>query len=141
MRLKDILKKMFLYNARNFFIIILLISIFSCQKNVQYPISWGRISSYNSLNDKSFSFTVNDEFIKNNKSKIDPKHSILTKAESSFLKTLLLKNNYCINKKGELSFEVNSRQAEIYDVTFSDSFQKQYKAKSLTPVTYFGKCL
>jgi hypothetical protein len=132
---------MFLYNVRNFFIIISFLSISSCHKNLQYPSSSGKLLSYDSLNDKSFSFEVSNEFVKNNKSKIDPEHPVITKAESSFLKTLLRKNNYCINNKGELSFEVTSRQAEIYDITFSDNSKKKYNPKSLTPVTYFGKCL
>lgn len=138
---KNLTLKSKFYNLKSLFLIISLVSLFSCSTNQEYPASWVRLSSNDSISYKSFSFEVSSEFVKNNKSKIDPKNPLMSKAESRLLKNLLRKNNYCINNKDELSFQVISRQGEIHDVTLDEKFKKQYHARSLAPVTYFVKCL
>lgn len=130
---------MFLKNITLLSIFIILIS---CSKpNDSSKDHLGKISFYNSINSKSFSFRISEKFTNSDNSAIDKKHSIMTKSEVKLLKGLLKKNNYCINKKDELLFEIVSKQEKIYDVTFSGLIEQQYNARSLTPAIYFGKCL
>lgn len=91
-------------------------------------------------NGKSFTFVVNDKF-SNQGLEIDKKYRNITKKELKILRKLLRKNSYCINNNGDLLFKIMSRQEKVYDVTLSGLIEQQYNAKSLTPVTYFGKCL
>ena len=62
-------------------------------------------------------------------------------AELKLLMKFLQNNKYCINKNGELSFEIKSKQEKIYDVTFSSLIEQSYNARPVAPTTYFGECL
>jgi len=90
---------------------------------------------------KSFSFTVSEEFLeKYENSKISNIHPQMSISEARILKYLLKKDDYCRNKKGDISFVIQSKQQRIYDITFSHLIEQNYRAKPITPVTYFGKC-
>ena len=95
-----------------------------------------------SINKKSFSFIVSEKFVKDNsKSKLSPFFSQINVAELKLLMSLLKKNNYCIDKDGELSFRINSKQAEVRDITFLSVIEHSYNAKPTSPAIYFGECL
>jgi len=132
---------MFPIYQKTFILIAIITSLISCSNDIfdNNQDNLGKVLFYNSLDKKSFSFTVSDSLPTNNK--MDNKHPLMTKSQATLLKHLLKKNNYCINSKNKLKFEVTSKQQKIYDVTFSGLIEQQYNAKSLTPVTYFGKCL
>ncbi len=121
--------------------IIFIFTLASCSNDIPSQDHLGKLSFYNSLNTQSFSFAVSDKLLSGDESVPDKKHPKMTKSQVKILKNLLKKNNYCINKKDELSFKITSKQEKIYDVTFSGLIEQQYNAKSLTPTTYFGKCL
>lgn len=102
---------------------------------------FGKLSFYNSINKNSFSLVISDDFSRENqKSKPSKNHSKMTEAEVKLLTKFLKKNNYCINKNGDISFVIISRQEKVYDVTFSSLIEQNYNAKPITPVTYFGEC-
>ncbi len=103
---------------------------------------FGKLSFYNSINKNSFSFVISDDFFRENKkSKPSKNHPKMTEAEVKLLSKFLKNNNYCINKNGDISFVIISRQEKVYDVTFSSLIEQNYNAKPITPVTYFGECL
>jgi hypothetical protein len=125
-------------------ILITLLHICSCSLTGTGNVnsSNAKLLIHESLNEnKSFTFIVSDKFLKDSKSTPDKEYLNMSKSEAKLLKKLLKDNNYCINNKDVLLFEIISRQEKIYDVTFSGLIEQQYNAKSLTPVTYFGKCL
>lgn len=133
---------MYLLIKKSVIITILCNILFSCSGNDLNLDRVGKLSFYNSFSSKSFSFTVSNHFATDGKpDQSDKKYPIMSKSEVKLLKSLLKKNNYCINNKNKLSFEVTSKQEKIYDVTFSGIIEQEYNARSLTPVTYFGKCL
>lgn len=101
----------------------------------------GKLSFYNSINKNSFSFIISDDFSRENqKSKPSKTHPKMTEAEVKLLSKFLKKNNYCINKNGDISFVIISRQEKVYDVTFSSLIEQNYNARPITPITYFGEC-
>lgn len=100
-----------------------------------------KITRFNSENKESFSFVVGEEFLKNHAdSKPSSKFSEMSKAEYSLLKRFLRDNKYCFNKNNRLSFQVNSKQEKVYDITFSSLIEQSYNAKPISPATYFGEC-
>ena len=113
--------------------------LFSCVS--QDLGSLGKLSFYNSINKNSFSFVISDDFSRENqKSKPSKSHPKMTEAEVKLLTKFLKKNNYCINKNGDISFVIISRQEKVYDVTFSSLIEQNYNARPITPITYFGEC-
>ncbi len=65
----------------------------------------------------------------------------MTEAESDLLRSLLKQQRYCINKDGEISFIITSKQEKIYDMTFAHLIEQSYNARPLTPVMYYGVCV
>ena len=122
------------------FLIILLLA--SCANQFGYNKDAAKLSFFNSANKKAFSFVINEQFIKAN-AKSDPSvlYPKMNVAELKLLMSFLRDNKYCINKNGELSFKINSKQEKIYDVTFSSLIEQNYNAKPVSPTTYFGECL
>ncbi len=122
--------------------LITILFISSCVNQFGYDKDAAKLSFFNSANKKTFSFVVNDQFIKahanSGPSALYPKMNV---AELKLLMSFLRDNNYCINKNGELSFKINSKQEKIYDVTFSSLIEENYNAKPVSPTTYFGECL
>ncbi len=100
------------------------------------------LSTFTSVNKKTFSFAVSDKFILDNSnsdfSKLHPK---MKNSELKLLISFLKKNNYCINNKGKLLFKINSKQEKIYDVTFSGLIEQNYNPRPVSPVIYFGECV
>ena len=89
---------------------------------------------------KYFLFTVSEEFIKENQnSAVDKDHPKMTEAEVSLLEKLLAEKKYCMDGMSP-SFEVNSRQEKIYDMTFTHLIEENYNARPVTPRSYFGRC-
>ena len=113
----------------------------SCATKINHDSS-AKLSFFNSVNKKTFSFVVGEEFIRDNiKSKPSTLYSKMSVAELKLLMKFLQNNKYCINKNGELSFEIKSKQEKIYDVTFSSLIEQSYNARPVAPTTYFGECL
>jgi hypothetical protein len=91
---------------------------------------------------KTFSFIISEQFVKNNvKSKVSALSSTMNVAELKLLTKFLKQNKHCIDKNGELSFRVMSKQETVYDVTFNSVIEQNYNAKPISPATYFGQCL
>jgi hypothetical protein len=116
--------------------------ISSCASLGYYGKDSAKLSFFNSASKKTFSFVVSDEFIKDNaQSEPSALYAKMSVAELKLLTNFLRDKNYCINKDGELSFKINSKQEKIYDVTFSSLIDQSYNAKPVSPATYFGECL
>lgn len=101
----------------------------------------GKVYLHESLGEsKYFVFTVSDKFLEKNKeSPSDKNHPKMTEAESELLIKLLKKKKYCINGS-ELSFMISSRQEKVYDMTFAHLIEKNYNARPISPLSYFGRC-
>jgi hypothetical protein len=113
--------------------------LFSCS-NLDLSHS-GKLIFHNSAQKTSFSFVVSEEFNKQNStSKPSKDYPKMTEAEAKLLLKFLKKNNYCINKNGEITFVIISRQEKVFDVTFSSLIGQNYNARPVTPTTYFGEC-
>lgn len=129
---------------KNFFrapIISLLIFLTSCT-TLFFEKGSAKLTLFNSVNKKTFSFVVSEEFVKeNSRSKPSELYPKMTAAELKLLMKLMRNNNYCINQNGELSFKINSKQEKVYDVTFSNVIEQSYNARPVSPTTYFGECL
>jgi hypothetical protein len=120
--------------------IILLFFVTSCAAGLDSDSA--KLTIFNSANKKTFSFVVSEHFIKSHStSKPSALYSKMTVAELKLLMKFLENNKYCINKNGELSFQINSKQEKIYDVTFSSLIEQNYNARPVSPTTYFGECL
>lgn len=122
--------------------LLVLLFISSCVNQFGYNKDAAKLSFFNSANKKTFSFVINDQFIKSHaNSGPSALYHKMSVAELELLMSFLRDNNYCINQNGELSFKINSKQEKIYDVTFSSLIEENYNAKPVAPTTYFGECL
>lgn len=120
--------------------IFLLLLLPSCLS--QFDLNSAKLSFFNSGSKKTFSFSVSEDFnLHNIHSKPSVEHPKMSKAEEKLLIKFLKNNKYCINKNGKLSFKITSKQEKIYDVTFANLIEKNYRAKPIAPTTYFGECL
>jgi hypothetical protein len=101
----------------------------------------GRVVLSEASNKSSFIFSVNEEFLKKNpnspKDKTFPK---ITEAELNLLNSLLDEKKYCTVNSRKPLFVINSRQEQIYDITFSHLIEQNYRARPVYPRTYFGQC-
>ena len=123
-------------------VVLLSFLLFSCSTSRETKdAGLVKLLFYNSLDRKSFSFQVSDKFLRLNPSRTDATYKNITKSELSALKNLLKKNHYCINNDNKLSFEIISRQQQIYDITSADAVEQKHNIAPLTPLTYFGSCL
>lgn len=124
--------------------IFLCISLFILSACVsQADLNSVKLSFFKSSSGKkTFSFVVGEDLIKRHyNSKPSNVYPKMTEVELKLLKKVLQDNKYCINKNGELSFKITSKQEKIYDVTFPNLIERNYRAKSITPTTYFGECI
>lgn len=124
--------------------ILLLLIITSCATTLSKEDKHSaKLSFLNSANNKkAFSFAISDDFIKNHiDSKPSELYSKMNVDELALLTKFLQNNNYCINKNGELSFKITSKQDKVYDITFSSLIEQNYNARPISPATYFGECL
>ncbi len=122
--------------------LFVLMLISSCSSLGYYSKDSAKLSFFNSANKKTFSFVISEDFIKDNaKSEPSALYPKMNVAELRLLNSFLLDNKYCINKNGELSFKINSKQEKVYDVTFSSLIEQNYNAKPVSPATYFGECI
>ena len=104
------------------------------------PSLYGKVRQYNSTDNKSFVFSVDEEFLRKSEgSKKDKEYPLMTEAEVKLLLALLMQKDYCL-KDGNPSFKINSRQEKIYDVTFAHLIEQSYNAKPVSPRMYFGSC-
>lgn len=119
-----------------------LVALFSCAKDYS---QLAKISLHTTGEKNSFIFTVSEEFLDKNskslKNEVKDQKVKISKVEFNLLKKLLKEKKFCINKNNDLTFEINSRQEKIYDMTFSHLIATSYRAKPLTPRSYFGSCL
>ena len=127
--------------VRPYFGVVFLFIVASCTFG-KYGDDAAKLVFFNSNNKKTFSFVVSEKFTENhhksNPSTLFPKMNV---AELKLLTKFLRQNKYCIDKDGELSFVVNSKQDKVYDVTFASLIERSYNAKPVSPTTYFGECL
>lgn len=120
--------------------IFLLLILSSCVSSAD--LNSAKLSFFNSANKKAFSFVVSEDFLRRHfDSDASPVYPKMTKAEMRVLTKLLKNNKYCINKNGELSFKITSKQEKIYDMTFPNLIERNYRAKPIAPTTYFGECI
>jgi hypothetical protein len=119
------------------FIILSLLA--SCA--IPYGTRDGKISLLNTADKNSFSFSVSDEFARDNAdSPKDKRNSMMSKAESGLLVYLLKTKQYCTKSGRNPKFVITSQQEKIYDATYAHLIEKSYNAKSIMPKTYFGHC-
>lgn len=103
---------------------------------------YGRVVKNSPSSKSSFIFSVKEEYLNSHKdSKIDKRYPKMTEAESELLTSLLKQQKYCLNKEGNVSFSITSRQEKIYDMTFAHLIDESYNARPLTPVMYYGVCM
>lgn len=126
--------------GKRFFILLpFFILLCSCDEKFK---KYGHLSFYQYGDNRAFVFSVSDEFlIKNKNSTLSKDKSKITEAELGLLKDLLKVGKNCLNENGEPHFLIRSRQEKIFDITFAHLIEKNYKAKALTPLMYFGLCL
>ena len=115
------------------------IFIVSCSGDLS---QYGRVTQSGANNKSSFIFSVSEEYLKkypdSPKDEFNPK---MTKAESSLLLKLLKQQEYCLNDEGKTLFSITSKQEKIYDMTFAHLIEQNYKARPLSPRTYYGQCM
>jgi hypothetical protein len=122
-----------------FWLLPFFIVISSCSEDLS---QYGRVVKNSPSSKNSFIFSVKEEYLNSHKnSKIDRKNPKMTEAESDLLRSLLKQQRYCINKDGEISFIITSKQEKIYDMTFAHLIEQSYNARPLTPVMYYGVCV
>ena len=103
---------------------------------------YGKVSLHNTADKKSFVFSVNEGFLKNNQdSPVDKVHNKMSKAEAGLLTKLLKEKKYCFNSDNKFRFEVSSKQEKIYDMTFAHLIEENYNARPISPRMYFGRCV
>ncbi len=137
----QILKKIseIFYKGRRFFLLPFFMLVFSC---VYDDLHQGKVSFHNTANRNSFSFSISEEFVEvNSQSKPDKNHPKMSVAEAKLLFKILKKQKYCLDKSDSPNFVINGRQEKIYDMTFAHLIEQNYKARPVTPKTYFGECV
>ena len=120
--------------------VILLFPLFSCMS--ARDIQLGQINLRQDVDRQYFTFTVNEQFLK--KYQTSPPsdfYSKITEAELKLLMIHLRHNKYCINKDGDLSFKINSKQHQLLDLTLTGVIGQSYNVAPLAPTTYFGQCI
>lgn len=105
-------------------------------------LKYGKISFQATSQNEYFTFTVDDNFYKKYKNSANHKeHPRLSEEEFKMLNTLLKSKKYCVKKTFNPNFEILSRQEKIFDATFAKLIAESYNAKSVSPVSYYGRCL
>lgn len=103
---------------------------------------YGKISFQATSQNEYFTFTVDDAFYKKYKNSANNKdHPRLSDEEFKMLNTLLKNKKYCVKNSFNPNFEIISRQEKIFDTTFAKLIAESYNAKSVSPVSYYGRCL
>lgn len=104
----------------------------------------GKVSLHSTGERNSFIFTISEEFLEKNSkdlgNEVKNQPVKISKVEYNLLKKLLNEKKFCINQDKKLNFELTSRQEKIYDMTFSHLIATSYKARPLSPRSYFGEC-
>jgi hypothetical protein len=123
-------------------LIICLITLLSLSSCANIDLSLGKVSFNSNINKNAFIFLVSDEYLRlNSHSKIDKNYPKMTKAEADLLIAILKKNQHCLNKNGQPSFIITSKQEKVYDTTFLSLIEQNYNARPIVLATYFGKCI
>jgi len=125
----------------SFISLIGLLLISSCAFK---DINYGKVTLHSTGERDSFIFTVSEEFLEKNfkdlGKEVKNQSVKISKAEYKLLRKLLNEKKFCINQNKNLDFELTSRQEKIYDMTFSHLIATSYKARPLSPRSYFGEC-
>ena len=123
-----------------FSLLACIILIQSCV-NPDY-LKYGKVSFQATAQNNFFTYTVDDSFYKKYKNSANNKnHPRLSDEEFKMLNVLLKEKKYCIKNSFNPSFEILSRQEKIYDATFAKLIAENYNSKSVSPVSYYGRCL
>ena len=121
--------------------IIIFSMVSSC---VSKDSNLGKVSLHSTGERNSFIFTISEEFLEKNSkdlgNEVKNQPVKISKVEYNLLKKLLNEKKFCINQDKKLNFELTSRQEKIYDMTFSHLIATSYKARPLSPRSYFGEC-
>ncbi|MBM3590195.1 MAG: hypothetical protein FJX30_02315 [Alphaproteobacteria bacterium] len=105
-------------------------------------LKYGKVSFQATAQNNFFTYTVDDSFYKKYKNSANNKnHPRLSDEEFKMLNVLLKEKKYCIKNSFNPSFEILSRQEKIYDATFAKLIAENYNSKSVSPVSYYGRCL
>ena len=130
MKLNFIIK--FFLNSLYYSIVSLSLFLGSCSKDIS---KYANLKLYDEGN--SFAFIVSDELSKKVKNST-PK---MTKKETKLLEILLERKGFCMKNSSKPTYAITTKQEKIYDITYAKMIEENYNAKSITPVTYFGKCV
>ena len=124
-----------------FLYLIIFTVISSC---VSKDSNFGKVSLHSTGERDSFIFAISEEFLEKNSkdlgNEVKNQPVKISKVEYNLLRKLLNEKKFCINQDKKLSFELTSRQEKIYDMTFSHLIATSYKARPLSPRSYFGEC-
>jgi len=124
-----------------FIFLSLFLILFACsfKKTDKFPAS---LSYHATGSKKTFIFTVSEHFILQNTPHIvHKKHTKLTNAEFNLLISLLKEKKYCLNNQNKYDFVIDSRQEKIFDITYSQLIAKNYNAKPIASISYYGSCV
>jgi hypothetical protein len=138
LRLKTSKQKEIYKKGRSF----LFLPFFICVSCASSDLSkYGRVTLHSTADRNSFIFSVTDDFLdKNQDSPPDKTNPKISEVESNLLSKLLRQKKYCLGKYSGPSFIINSRQEKIFDMTFAHLIEQNYKARPISPRTYFGEC-
>lgn len=90
---------------------------------------------------KTFTFLVSEKFSNSHKnSESNSENPILSNAEAKLLAFLLKKNNLCSSNSLSPKFRITSKQEKVYDITYASLIEENYNTKSITPLTFYGRC-
>jgi len=124
-----------------FIFLSLFLILFACsfKETNKIPAS---LSCHATGSRKTFIFTVSEHFLlQNNHSIVHKKHTKLTNAEFNLLISLLKEKKYCLNNQNKYDFVIDSRQEKIFDITYSQLIAKNYNAKPIASISYYGSCV
>jgi len=127
-----------------YFLIINLIILSIISACTSRDSNFGKVSLHSTGERDSFIFAISEEFLEKNSkdlgNEVKNQPVKISKVEYNLLRKLLNEKKFCINQDKKLSFELTSRQEKIYDMTFSHLIATSYKARPLSPRSYFGEC-
>ena len=114
---------------------LLTLSLQSCVD----PSKYGAVRTYG--DSQSFMFLVSEDFSNKYKnSSPDGDNPKLSRAQAKLLSSLLKKENLCVGESTSPNYSITSKQEKVYDVTYASLIEQNYNAKSITPLTFYGRC-
>ena len=124
---------------KTLYLIITLILTSSCSGSM---LKYGKVKRYkSSSNSQAFLFKVEEGFLKHGDPvERDTRHLLMNKDEARLLNRLLVNKKLCLDGYNYPSYVITSKQEKIYDVTFANLIERNYNARPVSPLTYYGHC-